>query len=538
MADDNRVQIIIEAVDKYSKIISDAQKELKKVAGGAKESADSFKILGMEINLTAVAITAAIAASVKFGVESYKAFADAEMAAVGMKMAFEDAGYSGAEAFMQLSKELQKTTIYSDDELQRAAALAASFGYTEDQMYKLLPTLTDMASKGTLLTGTTMSLESALRAMTTGADGSERALRQFGITLSDAQKEELKTADEGRKLALIMDIVSKKTSGAADVMNETATGGMANLKDAWHEFIKEFGTDLAPAGNAIVATLTWVIENFTLAMESIQISVQAFIAKMVAAKDVMTGQTSWEGFKRQWSDIDNQVIDATNALYANTDKRKENTAITKENTLTLDENAVSTTTLKNKKSEEQSVMDELSSSTKEQTDMLDKLLYKEIIGIALTEQEIKWKTALVASLKQEGDETEALTRKREKLLGTYGGGSRLSGWTGAAPGFEGAEYYSGINADAMAAISGYTGPSNVHPESDGNGGTIWRHNDFMIAPGGEVMDINPRDTIVGFKGAPPFGGGGVTVYIDNVYGVNADDIAEALQKKLVNMIAV
>jgi hypothetical protein len=97
----------------------------------------------------------------------------------------------------------------------------------------------------------------------------------------------------------------------------------------------------------------------------------------------------------------------------------------------------------------------------------------------------------------------------------------VKGFTGGASG-----YYAGVNADAMAAIN--------------NGAHIGNYSDFMIAPGGQPMNIDPNDTIVGFKGEPPFAGKGTTINItgNNIYGVDADNIADALQKKLGNMISI
>jgi hypothetical protein len=65
--------------------------------------------------------------------------------------------------------------------------------------------------------------------------------------------------------------------------------------------------------------------------------------------------------------------------------------------------------------------------------------------------------------------------------------------------------------------------------------------DFLITPRGDVLKISPRDTIVGFEpSSKAFGdkGNSYNIKIDNVYGVNADDISDALQKKLSNMIGI
>jgi len=61
--------------------------------------------------------------------------------------------------------------------------------------------------------------------------------------------------------------------------------------------------------------------------------------------------------------------------------------------------------------------------------------------------------------------------------------------------------------------------------------------DFMIAPGGQPMAINPNDTIVGYKGDSPFGGG-VTVNIENIYGTDPSEMSAALEENLMGKISL
>lgn len=58
--------------------------------------------------------------------------------------------------------------------------------------------------------------------------------------------------------------------------------------------------------------------------------------------------------------------------------------------------------------------------------------------------------------------------------------------------------------------------------------------DFILRPNGDFIRTDPRDTIVGFKGGAAGGGMGtpIVVNIGTVQGVNAEDIADALQREL------
>ena len=61
-------------------------------------------------------------------------------------------------------------------------------------------------------------------------------------------------------------------------------------------------------------------------------------------------------------------------------------------------------------------------------------------------------------------------------------------------------------------------------------------NDFISRPGMSPTSFSPNDTIIGVKN--PGAMGGVTISIENIYGLDSDDIAYALQDKLSEMINV
>lgn len=67
---------------------------------------------------------------------------------------------------------------------------------------------------------------------------------------------------------------------------------------------------------------------------------------------------------------------------------------------------------------------------------------------------------------------------------------------------------------------------------------VIRLNDFIMHPNGQIIEPHANDTIMGFKGDMP--GGGITIIIEgnSIYGVNADDIADALGEKINAMIRI
>jgi hypothetical protein len=61
-------------------------------------------------------------------------------------------------------------------------------------------------------------------------------------------------------------------------------------------------------------------------------------------------------------------------------------------------------------------------------------------------------------------------------------------------------------------------------------------NDAIIRPNGQIIETNPNDTLIATQNPGGLGGGVNVTITGNIYGVNANDIADALQKKLNTMI--
>jgi len=66
------------------------------------------------------------------------------------------------------------------------------------------------------------------------------------------------------------------------------------------------------------------------------------------------------------------------------------------------------------------------------------------------------------------------------------------------------------------------------PETTGTSPSVLKLNDFIMRPNGQIIQPNPQDTIMGSRK----GFGGITVYIDKVQGVDAEDISDALARRL------
>lgn len=231
----------------------ETEKAGKKIAASTKEAGKGF---GDFINTikgagAAIGIGLGTAAIVAFGKESFKAFTDAEKTAKILQTAV---GVNGGlqrdyEALLAQSKELQKTTIFSDDNIQKVQTIALQFGLTTKQVKELLPVIADFAS------ATGQTLEGALEAVLRGTEGMARGLKIYGVQVLD-------TGTKQEKLANITQQLTDKFSGQAEIVGKTTAGQVEILKNRFNDLQEEIGEFIAGAGESTAAIINWIANGF------------------------------------------------------------------------------------------------------------------------------------------------------------------------------------------------------------------------------------------------------------------------------------
>jgi len=88
----------------------------------------------------------------------------------------------------------------------------------------------------------------------------------------------------------------------------------------------------------------------------------------------------------------------------------------------------------------------------------------------------------------------------------------------------GIQNMAGAAGDAIGSVTGGVG------ETLGGIGHAVGLNDFVWRPGGPPASISPQDTLVGFKGDSPFGGGGASI-TNNFYGFTRDELRKELDDR-------
>lgn len=210
-----------------------ASKTLRGVGNSADRLGDQMRRAG---RVMAVGLAVAGAAAVSFGIQSVKAFAEAQVAQERLNFAyakFPKLADVNRAAFDELNTALMLKTGFDDDALASGQAILAQFGLTGKQVLRLTPLMLDYArANGKDLTTSAEDFGKALL-------GQGRALKAIGIDFDDA----------GSTAANFDQLVAGLTTnvgGYAEQFGTTAAGKFEILTQKWGEFQEKVGEALLP----------------------------------------------------------------------------------------------------------------------------------------------------------------------------------------------------------------------------------------------------------------------------------------------------
>ncbi len=296
---------LLTASQKRKAALTSEQAELKKLQAGLKgaftvsdiekfnkaiaKSKDNIKLLKGETDLVGKgigglksqfgALGAGIAAAftvqsvIEFGKQSVQAFREAEINANKLKFAVVNIAGEGIPVFEKLiaqSQRLQKITIFSDDDIQRAQTQLLQFGLTGDEVERLIPKILDLAS------ATGKDLAGATDTLIQGINGQSRALKPLGLEFKN-------TGDKAENLAIITEKLNKFT-GASSVLLDSSAGSAVNLANKIDELKEKIGESIAKSKffTEFQAFITKFVESFTTLDELAQESTNKRIAGLKA----------------------------------------------------------------------------------------------------------------------------------------------------------------------------------------------------------------------------------------------------------------
>jgi len=243
-----------------------ASSTMKTVSGNATKLSDGFKKAGKGI---AIGLAVAAGAIVTLGIDSVKAFADAQESQAKLADSykrFPKLADTSLESLRDLNTELAKKTRFDDDATASGQAILAQFGLTGEQLKRLTPLMQDYAAK------TGKDLPTAAETLGKALLGQGRGLKDIGVDFVD-------TGTLAGNFDSVVGALDEKVSGFAETAGETANGRLDILKNKFGEVQEKIGEALLPAFEALADfaekqlipalddVATWIVEDGLPAFE-------------------------------------------------------------------------------------------------------------------------------------------------------------------------------------------------------------------------------------------------------------------------------
>ena len=233
--------------------ISEFTNKMQKASRSFKKMGKNIQRAGktMSMSLTAP-LTAFAAASIKAFDTQAKAEAKLMTALKGNEKAF--------KSLTTQARELQKVTIFGDEETMAAQSMLASMGLEEEAIKRLTPLIQDMATaKG-------MNLTAAADLVAKSVGSSTNALSRYGIQINGA-------VGSTERLDSAVLALQNQFDGQAKAAAKAGAGPLKQLSNRFGDLMEKIGEMLLPILNKLVSFLDSTITSFNNLDSGVKIAI-------------------------------------------------------------------------------------------------------------------------------------------------------------------------------------------------------------------------------------------------------------------------
>ncbi len=233
--------------------ISEFTNKMQKASRSFKKMGKNIQRAGktMSMSLTAP-LTAFAAASIKAFDTQAKAEAKLMTALKGNEKAF--------KSLTAQARELQKVTIFGDEETMAAQSMLASMGLEEEAIKRLTPLIQDMATaKG-------MNLTAAADLVAKSVGSSTNALSRYGIQINGA-------VGSTERLDSAVLALQNQFDGQAKAAAKAGAGPLKQLSNRFGDLMEKIGEMLLPILNKLVSFLDSTITSFNNLDSGVKIAI-------------------------------------------------------------------------------------------------------------------------------------------------------------------------------------------------------------------------------------------------------------------------
>lgn len=188
------------------------------------------------------------------GIEAYR---EQEMAVNELNQSMINSGTFTAELqnqYLDLAAALQKTTLFSDEQINSAQALLQAHIGNKVVSEDLLRATLDLAQ------AKKMDLASAADLVGKAIGGENEVLKRYGITVKES-------SNDNEKLANVTEALSHKFGGQAEAARQ-GMGGIDGFKKSLGEFAEAIGSQVGPAVAKLAESMIPMIDFFTRMTDS------------------------------------------------------------------------------------------------------------------------------------------------------------------------------------------------------------------------------------------------------------------------------
>lgn len=233
--------------------LGNVRKELdstqKKVSDTGKNATQSFNQVGNSVRElgTAIGVAFGVQQLIQFGKASVGAYVEAERNAKLLLFAL-NGNVEAQQRLIEQSSRIQKTTIYSDDQIHQAQTFLANQGMTEQQITKTIDAAIQLA------TVTGGDLQTTTEQLSATYEGSIGRLGKLDSGFKTLTKEQLANG-------AAVDLVINKYQGLAEAAGQTTAGQLAIFQNQIGDLQEEIGQALLPTISKLVESFSNFIEG-------------------------------------------------------------------------------------------------------------------------------------------------------------------------------------------------------------------------------------------------------------------------------------
>ena len=261
----NVKQILGSVGEKVKGIGTAAAETADKLEDSNKRAADSFSLIdnaATKVKLAIVAVVAAIGSAIAAIISWTKASAIQERAETKLSTTLRTltgATNDQVKALKDQAAALQQLTGYADEQIISAQAMLATFRLTAAQIGELTPRLLDMAEASRKAGRAEVDLEQISIALGKTFVTGIGSLGEYGVAMSEAEKESFKLANTQEKLQILTSVLDNNFGGLAVAVGHTYEGALRKVDAAHGDFLETLGSLFS--GNKAFLNLTTFIGN-------------------------------------------------------------------------------------------------------------------------------------------------------------------------------------------------------------------------------------------------------------------------------------